>query len=58
MELIRLPWLTVVFFFLSAYGWGSLPITSTRIKVPGASLAIRVARVTPFYSTNTLSDPS
>src|SRR5439155_24593431 len=42
----------------AAYGWGSLPITSTRIKVPGASLAIRVARVTPFYSTNTLSDPS
>jgi hypothetical protein len=28
---------------------GSLPITSTRIRVPGASLAMRVARVTPLY---------
>src|SRR5207237_3824923 len=41
-----------------AYALGSLPITSTRIGVPGASLAIRVARVTPLYSTSTPSDPS
>src|SRR5262249_10999154 len=37
---------------------GSLPITSTRISVPGASLAMRVARVTALYSTSTPSVPS
>src|SRR5205823_3255229 len=37
---------------------GRLPITSTRITLPGASLAIRVALVTPLYSTSTPSDPS
>jgi hypothetical protein len=33
-------------------------MTSTRIKVPGESLAMRVARVTPLYSTSTPSDAS
>src|SRR5436190_9012464 len=41
-----------------ANAFGSLPITSTRIKLPGASLAMRVARVTPLYSISTPSDPS
>ena len=34
-------------------GRRSLPITSTRTVVPGAVLAIRVARVTPLYTTST-----
>src|SRR5258706_422240 len=38
--------------------FGSLPITSPRISVPGSSLAIRVARVTPLYNTSTPSVPS
>jgi hypothetical protein len=41
-----------------AYGRRSLPTTSTRIIVPGASLAIRVARVTPLYTTSTPSEAS
>jgi hypothetical protein len=41
-----------------ANAFGNLPITSTRIIVPGESLAIRVARVTPLYSMRTPSDPS
>jgi hypothetical protein len=35
-----------------------LPTTSTRMSVPGASLAIRVARVTPLKITNSPSVPS
>src|SRR5262249_34970354 len=35
----------------------SSPTTSTWISVPGASLAIRVARVTPLYRTTAPSDP-
>jgi hypothetical protein len=34
-----------------------LPTTSTRISVPGASFAIRVARVTPLYSWKSPSEP-
>src|SRR5262249_38936077 len=45
-------------FGSSANALGSLPITSTRIKVPGASFAMRVARVTPLYSISTPSVPS
>jgi hypothetical protein len=35
-------------FGSDAKAFGNFPITSTRIRVPGASLAIRVARVTPL----------
>jgi hypothetical protein len=42
----------------AANAFGNLPITSTRIRVPGANLAIHVACVTPLYNTRTLSFPS
>src|SRR5262249_48309233 len=41
-----------------ANAFSNLPITSTRINLPGASLAMRVARVTPLYSISTPSEPS
>ncbi len=38
-------------------GIGKLSITSTRISVPGNSMATRVALVTPLLITNSPSDP-
>lgn len=41
-----------------ANGLAIVPMTSTRINVPGVSFAILVARATPLYSIKTPSDPS
>jgi hypothetical protein len=58
MSYIRTHGKTSPIFGYPAQARRVLPTTSTRIRVPGESFAIRVARVTPLYSRSVPSDDS